>query len=677
MSTIDLSRQATDPRKHYAGVRMQQGRVLTDDDFNEAAALDAEELRRTRVHAIGAYGSPDGGFLPANFGAVGGKVNFTLTPGHLYIGGLRLEMSAAEQFLLQKDWLNFDPALDAPSAPANGVTRRDLVWLECWQQPVTAVEDSELFEVALGGPDTSTRWRTMRRIHLAPGVAQGDCAGAWTALAGTFANLGTLNAEMELISNARMSVSFTAPPVIGDLCSPPQAGGYLGAENQAIRVQLVDATHYTWGYDNAAPLYRVQLSAQGGQLVKLTLLNQPRDAVHWPIKGQVVELLPWLAALANGERAAEVAGHLCKVAVSYNPDDHTLVLDTPVPAAFGTQWQARTDKAEFFNGMAEQNFFYLRVWNRGDDLASPASIPVANGDLGQTGLKVTFSGGPAAPGRPLDHRRTPRRARGGGALDAGAGRRRTGARRPTFCRAARAIGMDHGWRRDQRDGGARLPPAVPAAHAHPRLLQRDGGRRRPELRPVHVGAGRRRRAARFRRHRVHPAGPLCGAGAHPRAAQRHAARLRTAVAHRRPRQGRAGLDRDPDREMQRYRRRDPRARRRQRGRGARARQHRGARRLLPDPGARPARGLLALAGGVRRGRHGGDRGQHHRAGARADAFGAGAQFPQGGRARARADRDVRARRPATGRRLRTRARGRQRDRGRRRQRHHAGQHPPY
>lgn len=400
MSTIDLSRQATDPRKHYAGVRMQQGRVLTDDDFNEAAALDAEELRRTRVHAIGAYGSPDSGFLPANFGAVGGKVNFTLTPGHLYIGGLRLEMSAAEQFLLQKDWLNFDPAVDAPAAPANGVTRRDLVWLECWQQPVTAVEDSELFEVALGGPDTSTRWRTMRRIYLEKGVAQGDCAGAWTALAGTFANLGTLNGEMELVSNARMSVSFTAPPVIGDLCSPPQAGGYLGAENQAIRVQLVDATHYTWGYDNAAPLYRVQLSAQGGQLVRLTLLNQPRDAVHWPIKGQVVELLPWSAALSNGERAAEVAGHLCKVAVSYNPDDHTLVLDTPVPATFGAQWQARADKAEFFNGMAEQNFLYLRVWNRGDDLASPAAIPIANGELGQTGLKVTFSGGPL---RPADH----------------------------------------------------------------------------------------------------------------------------------------------------------------------------------------------------------------------------------------------------------------------------------
>ena len=37
---------------------------------------------------------------------------------------------------------------------------------------------------------------------------------------------------------------------------------------------------------------------------------------------------------------------------------------------------------------------------RGDDTASPAAIPIANGDLGNTGLRVTFSG---APLRAADH----------------------------------------------------------------------------------------------------------------------------------------------------------------------------------------------------------------------------------------------------------------------------------
>jgi Family of unknown function (DUF6519) len=394
MSTIDLSRQATDPRKHYAGVRMQQGRVLTDDDFNEAAAIDAEELRRTRLHAIGTYGTPDAGFLPKDFTVVGGKLDFKLSTGNLYLGGLRLEMSAEERFLLQKDWLNFDPAVDAQTAPANGQTRTDLVWIEAWQQPVTAVEDSELFEVALGGPDTTTRWRTMRRVHVTPGVVETECASAWSTVSAGFGALGTITADMELATTATLTVGFTVPPVTGDLCSPPQAGGYLGAENQAVRVQMVDPTHYTWGFDNAAPLYRVQLSAKNGQLIKLTLLNQPKDAVHWPLKGQVVELLPWSAALANTERVADLAGHLCKVSVSYNPNDHTLEIDTPVPATFGAQWKSRSDKGEFFDGTPAQDFFYLRVWNRGDDIASPAAVPIATAALGNTGLQVTFGGGP-------------------------------------------------------------------------------------------------------------------------------------------------------------------------------------------------------------------------------------------------------------------------------------------
>ena len=391
MSTIDLSRQITDPRKHYAGVRMQQGRVLTDDDFNEAAAIDAEELRRTRLHTIGAYGSPDAGFLPKDFAVVGGKLDFKLSAGNLYLGGLRLEMTADEHYVLQKDWLEFDPNADGLPAPADGQTRTDLVWISAWQQPVTAIEDSELFEVALGGPDTTTRWRTMRRVHVAQGVSGSDCADAWAEVSATFGPYGTMNDDMELATAATLTVNFKTPKHVSDLCSPPQPGGYLGAENQAIRVQMVDPTHYTWGFDDASPLYRCQLDADG---VTLTLLNQPKDAVHWPLKNQVVELLAWSAVLANGEKVATLSGHLCQVLTSYNPDTKVLTLDAAPPANFGQQWKTRTDKGDFFDGKPEHEYFFLRVWNRGDDVTSPAAIPITTKDLGHTGLTVTFGGAP-------------------------------------------------------------------------------------------------------------------------------------------------------------------------------------------------------------------------------------------------------------------------------------------
>ena len=390
MSTIDLTRQISDYRKHYAGVRHQQGRVLTDDDFNEAAVIDAEELRRTRIHTIGAYASPDLGFLPKSFSVVGGKVDFQISAGELYLGGLRLAMDEDERFLEQKDWLDFDPATDAPDAPATAVVRTDLVAIECWQQPVTFTEDGELFEVALGGPDSTTRWRTMRRVRLFPGVTGADCTEAWASILASQPQLGTIAPDLELVTAATLTVDFTAPASPGDLCSPPTAGGYLGADNQSIRVQMVDATHYTWGFDNGGAVYRATVSIKNGQKILVTMLTPPRDAVHWPLAGQVVEVLPWAAYLPNGEKIAALDGHLCKVAVSYDPDAMTFEIDVPLPPGFDL-WSARSDKNAFFDG---SDFVYLKIWNRGDDLASPAKIPIANGNLGNTGLTVTFNGGP-------------------------------------------------------------------------------------------------------------------------------------------------------------------------------------------------------------------------------------------------------------------------------------------
>lgn len=391
MATIDLSRSATDFRKHFTSVRTQMGRVLTEDDHNDNERLHGEDERRSRVHIIGPAGSPDDGFSIKNPTVTGGKIDFDITPGTFYLGGHRLDLEQVERFQVQSDWVNMAPA-DMP-APPTTTPRFDLVYLEAWQQAVSAVEDSELFEVALGGPDTSTRIRLMRRVRVATGGATGDCHKDWaTVLAGwSAAGLGTLNDQAELVVDTRLKVGFAPGTNPADLCSPPVAGGYLGAENQAIRVQLVDATHFTWGFDNASPLYRVTVGPNAvGQMRKITLQTEPKDQAHWPLAGQIVELLPWSAVLANKERIAEVSGFLARVEASYDPDTHELFLTTDVPAGFGQAWKSRPDAADL-----QPEFLYMRVWNRGSDILSPVSIPFVTGTpvtLGNTGLTVTFTG---------------------------------------------------------------------------------------------------------------------------------------------------------------------------------------------------------------------------------------------------------------------------------------------
>ena len=398
MATIDTTRNATNFAKHYTGSRMQQGRVLSDDDFNDHARLTAEDMRRTRLDVIGPAGSPDQGFLITNpvINAVG-VPDFTIKAGTFYLGGQRLVLETDEVFSLQNDWLNQGAiAGDLPTVPT--AARTDLAYLENMQVPVSAVEDTELLEVGLGGPDTSVRMRNLSRVCVVQGVTGASCAQSWAAVAANLPIAGTLDGSAELVTDVTLEIGSDGTSGSTDLCSPPVAGGYLGADNQTIRVQLTSNGTFTWGFNNAAPLYRVQLCADTtGQMRSITLLTAPKDQEHWPVAGQTVELLPWSAVLPNGQKLSEVHGHLALVVASYDPDAKQFAIDVAPPADasgknFGETWQSRSDEAALNN---EVKFFYLRVWDRGSDTTSPAQIPFNVGQpvsLAHTGLQVTFNG---------------------------------------------------------------------------------------------------------------------------------------------------------------------------------------------------------------------------------------------------------------------------------------------
>ena len=108
MSTKDISRFLLQPEKRYSGVRMQQGRVLLDSDYNEGAQLDDDDARRTLLDILCAKGTPNSGFLvgtPAE-----DSFDFSIGAGSFYLGGLRFDSLAEppETFLTQHDWLQID-----------------------------------------------------------------------------------------------------------------------------------------------------------------------------------------------------------------------------------------------------------------------------------------------------------------------------------------------------------------------------------------------------------------------------------------------------------------------------------------------------------------------------------------------------------------------------------------
>lgn len=139
--------------------------------------------------------------------------------GRMYVGGYPCIQINDVLYSQQAD--PNDPPLKEPST---GI-RTDTVYLDVWTEPVTYVDDPEIRELALGGPDTSTRLRARHRVRVNQG---GDLP------AGDGRGLGTL----------------------------ATAGSYTGTANRFYRVEIdgagdIGAATFRWSEDNASTIQRV------------------------------------------------------------------------------------------------------------------------------------------------------------------------------------------------------------------------------------------------------------------------------------------------------------------------------------------------------------------------------------------------------------------------------------
>ena len=435
MATEDISRYLFQPRKRYSSVRLQQGRVLLDSDWNENERIDNEAIRRTLIDVVCAKGSPNQGFLvldstlddsaevtlPDPDQTIVETYDFNFANGSFYLGGLRFETETdtgvvvTENFLDQQDWLQIDAAAsNLPQRPSltGAEISYDLVYLRGWEQCVTAVEDREIRDRALGGPDTSVRIRRMRRIEVMQlPDAPVTCAEAFLALqqvqsAPIEPDMGDSHSfdesSCELQSKARLTVILDPDGVTEDPCKPTVASGYLGAENQAIRLQLTATNRFIWGYDNAAPLYRVRVknipNVDDGERRQIEFLTLPRDQMAHPLAGQAVEIIPWGAFLPNREKVAEFQGKLFTVSTSYDPEDNSITIAQPVDLEWlnwlsqHNEYWSNPDAADETE-REKQQYFYLRLWTGGSGDKDPDRqfTPDTPLSLTGTGLQVKFS----------------------------------------------------------------------------------------------------------------------------------------------------------------------------------------------------------------------------------------------------------------------------------------------
>ena len=152
--------------------------------------------------------------------------------GRMYVNGLPCVLV---EDTLYSDQADPDELLTTP--PPNTI-RKDTVYLDVWEEPVTYVEDPEIREIALGGPDTTTRRRVRHRVRVKEG---GELPVDNGIGRGTLATGGTYTGQANRLYRVEIS-----------------KGGDIGPAGAAGTAKL------RWSEDNASTIQRVIASVPVG-----------------------------------------------------------------------------------------------------------------------------------------------------------------------------------------------------------------------------------------------------------------------------------------------------------------------------------------------------------------------------------------------------------------------------
>jgi hypothetical protein len=314
----DIARVTYDLTRQYRSLVYQQGRVTLEADNNEAAMLASEALRLETIDIIGPAGTSDDGYAVSSI-----KGGVTIGKGTFYLGGWRLELDAPHD-------LSTKPVDRGDFKPGAYV-----VALLVTEQSVCAVEDHALREVALGGPDSGARTRLMQSFPLIS-TDGATCTLGASSVATLLKTEGVTidGATYQLIPSATLQAGFVPGPSTVDPCTPAAAGGYLGADNQMVRVTVTQFSGRTgtllWGWNNASLLYR----ASYVNPTTLNLLSTPVDQEHAPQQKQVVEILRTELVLGNNNFVAAGQGFVTSVAQGYAAGSPSIVLTDGLPAEY-------------------------------------------------------------------------------------------------------------------------------------------------------------------------------------------------------------------------------------------------------------------------------------------------------------------------------------------------------
>lgn len=290
----DFTRDTFDSHNRFSRVLLQQGRVQLDADWNEQTSINLHHLRNLACDIGSEHWGPNDG---AGFSVVKNDDSFTISPGHYYVNGILCEVGFDEN----GDYFTYENQPDYPLPQSIGQTVEEikdalidgqtlaLIYLDVWERHYNYINDDSIREIALGGPDTATRAKTVWQVKVMV-VSAGNVV--WD-------NVGN-HPLKENYRDFLEEISGVTSPGLGTLCAKVKdkknddndpclvapESRYRGAENQLYRVEihnsgvaeghtensgLLNAT-FKWSRENASvvfPITEIQ-----GNLISLEHLGK-------------------------------------------------------------------------------------------------------------------------------------------------------------------------------------------------------------------------------------------------------------------------------------------------------------------------------------------------------------------------------------------------------------------
>jgi photosystem II stability/assembly factor-like uncharacterized protein len=276
------------------------GAILRTQDGG--ATWQAMDLGQPQVTFRGAAaGTPPHGWLAGDASAIVGigggspappaaplpNTGLVIGPGRFYVKGVLCESHGHASFYNQPDRIvatRLDPG-------------QHLVYLDVWQRHISHLEDPRIREVALGGPDTTTRGKTVWQLRTLP-LSGGGSPPEWSC-ASEIPGWNELTAK----PTSRLRARAEPEQVAASLCELGAAGGFRRVENQLYRVEVHDggaAPTFKWSRENGSVAFPITDVAESGGQTTITLANRGLDDNLDLVLNGWVEVLDDDAVLENG-----------------------------------------------------------------------------------------------------------------------------------------------------------------------------------------------------------------------------------------------------------------------------------------------------------------------------------------------------------------------------------------